>query len=469
MQPNNSRSRGLLIGGLVGCGVLALCGCALLVTGAGASLWYYADRVGLLDGTATPRPTRDPNATAQPAPTPSSQTLTTMDEIDAWVSAQRGLAPTSAGVTRKFLSRDEMYDRTLQDFEEDTTPEEVADDVRSLAVLGLVRPGVDLYTLYLRMQAEGVVGFYDPDTGELVVVSDEGQLNAYERVTYAHEYNHALQDQNYGIRGLGFSEEGWETDSEKAGAVQALLEGDSSLLEEQYQETLTADEQAEYDRVLNDFDLSIYFELPDYLLQDLFFPYQQGLEFVRRYYDEGGWARVDEVWRNPPSSTEHILHPERYEAGDNPLPVPRPALTDTLGSGWRLLDQNVMGEWYTYLILAYGDDPGARLAESRARTAAEGWGGDSYTVFRNDELNATVLALHWQWDTPADADEFVEAFRDYARRRFGSAADDGPGYTCWEGDELHCLYRNGVHTLWLAAPDQATVDQLLTQYPDAQP
>jgi hypothetical protein len=458
------RSRGLAVGLVIGLVTLCLCACALVVAGLGGFVLY---RQSARFNTPTPRPTRDPNATIAPAPTPSAATLAEMNGIQDWVVQQRGLPP-SGGFERKFLNREQMLERTLKDFEEDTTPEEAQDDVRLFAVLGLSRPDIDLYDLYVRMQSEGVVGFYDPDTKELVVISEEGQLNAYEKVVYAHEYNHALQDQNYHLRDMGFSQEGWAADSEKAAAVQALLEGDSSLLEEQYQGTLSAAEQREYDDELNSFDVSVYFELPEFLLQDLFFPYQQGLDFVRRYYDAGGWARVDEVWRDPPASTEHILHPERYEAGDDPLPVPRPALTDTLGAGWRQLDSNVMGEWYTYLILAYGEDRSARLSETRAARAAEGWGGDGYTVFYNDDAGQTLLALHTQWDTSEDADEFVSAFRDYADERFGRATVSETARVCWEDDAVHCLLVTGPHTLWLAAPDQATLEKVLTLYPELQ-
>jgi hypothetical protein len=217
--------------------------------------------------------------------------------------------------------------------------------------------------------------------------------------------------------------------------------------------------------------VAIYFELPAFLLQDFIFPYREGLEFVRRYYDQGGWPAVDALWTNPPVSTEHILHPERYEAGDLPVVVARPALTDTLGSGWRLLDSNLNGEWYTYLLLAYGDDPSARLPDSRARAAAEGWGGDGYVVHYHDADAATVLAAEWVWDTDADADEFALAFGDYANARFGAdnATGSVAGAECWQTAGLTCLFRAAGRTLWLSAPDEATLAAVLAQYPAFQP
>jgi hypothetical protein len=453
-------SRNALVSIGVGLAVLICCG-ALFVVGA-AGIVYYTTSAG--QATPTPGPTRDPNATAAPAPTPNATQLAAMDAIQADVIRMRGLPPKEA-VERKFLSEAEVHQRTLDDFNSDTTPEEWDDDERMLAAIGLLPPGFDLYDLLLRLYSEGVAGFYDPDTGELVIVSEAGGLNAYEKVTFAHEYNHALQDQNYDMRAMGFSDEGWDTDSERAAAVQALLEGDSSLLEEQYQATLSREEQREYDDVLQSFDVAIYSELPAYLLYDFFFPYSQGLDFVRRFYDEGGWARVDEVWLNPPVSTEHILHPEKYEAGELPVLVARPALTETLGAGWREIDSGVMGEWYTYLILAYADDEGARLSASTARRAAEGWGGDGYVVFYNEASAQTFLALQWDWDDQAEAEQFASAFETYAERRFGDAQTSA-GHVCWEGQALSCLYINGVHTLWVIAPDRATVEAVLPHYPD---
>ncbi len=214
-------------------------------------------------------------------------------------------------------------------------------------------------------------------------------------------------------------------------------------------------------------DISIYSELPAYLLEDFIFPYTYGRDFVERFYQAGGWARVDEVWRNPPQSTEHILHPERYEAGDNPLPVPRPALTATLGAGWREMEANTLGEWFTYLILAKGEYAEARLPEAEARAAAEGWGGDGYAVYVHEASGQLALALHTQWDTTADAEAFGAAFEAYAAARFGREVTLS-GARCWEAAEIHCFFRQGAHTLWLAAPDLALIEQLRAEFPDLQ-
>jgi hypothetical protein len=432
---------------------LAVCACAVgIVLIAGGFLAY---QTGAL---APPEPTLSP-----------AEIDARIEEIEAFVIVNRGLEPEGL-VDLTFLTTQEVLDRTRQDFEEDTTPEEMADDALVLDAFGLMDADVDLYELLIRLYSEGVAGFFDPDTHEMVVVSDGG-FNAYERTVFAHEYTHALQDQVFGIRASGFSDEMWEADPERFNAIQAVLEGDASLLEEQFLDTYSATERAQYNREVNSVDVAIYFELPPFLLQDFIFPYREGLEFVRRYYDDGGWPAVDALWANPPVSTEHILHPERYEAGDPPVIVARPALTDTLGSGWRLLDSNVNGEWYTYLLLAYGADASAQLPDSRARLAAEGWGGDGYVVHYHDADKATVMAAEWVWDTTDDANEFALAFEDYANARFGadSATSIVASARCWQTAGLTCLFLTGDRTLWLAAPDEATLTTVLEQYPAFQP
>ena len=137
--------------------------------------------------------------------------------------------------------------------------------------------------------------------------------------------------------------------------------------------------------------------------------------------------------------------------------------------GWRLLDTNTMGEWITYLLLAYGADLESQLDEVTAATAAEGWGGDGYQVYYHDDRAQTVLVAQWTWDSALDADQFEQAMITYLEARFRGAGIEREGGTCWEvNEEVTCLYVRGVENLWLLAPDQTTLDSLLSQYPSFQ-
>jgi hypothetical protein len=127
-------------------------------------------------------------------------------------------------------------------------------------------------------------------------------------------------------------------------------------------------------------------DYPPVLINNLAFPYVSGSRFVGELYRAGGFAAIDAAWANPPQSTEQILHPERYRAGDAPQLVALAPLTDTLGVGWQQIEDNIMGE---FILREYLDQ---QLPATTAARAALGWGGDRSAVYWN-EATGVVLAL----------------------------------------------------------------------------
>lgn len=439
-----------------------LCVCMLALVGFGG-LWFFAfsrQVAGLGPVPVGPFPTAAPpfNATPTPAVTQSADEMEAlMDEIEQQVMDIRGLSA-SKPVERQFMTDDELRDYNLKSFEEDYSREEAQDDTRVLAAFGLLDPSFELYDFYLDLYSENILGMYDNEaepSGKLFIISESNRLGAVERVTFAHEFQHALQDQNYGLKALGLSDEGWEADSEKSAAAQALVEGEAMLLEGLWQEKYytQADWDEYYANAYADPD-SAYFRAPAYLQKDFYFPYDQGFQFVKRLYDRGGWAEVDAAFKNPPLSTEMILHPEKYDEGEVPQIVAAPVLTDTLGTDWRQIDTNVMGEWYTSLILEQ------QIEEGEAAQAAAGWGGDRYTVSFNEAANQTVVMWVVVWDTTSDTEEFVDAFQQYGDARFGGSAEIGEGSLCWLSRST-CLYFTPQATLWIFAPDAETLEKVL--------
>lgn len=99
---------------------------------------------------------------------------------------------------------------------------------------------------------------------------------------------------------------------------------------------------------------------------DLMFPYEYGFTFVEFLFEKNGFDSIDAAFLDPPVSTEQILHPERYP-WDEPKKVTLPELENTLGETWTLIDQNVMGEWSTYLILSQAYDRDHRLNDDLAK------------------------------------------------------------------------------------------------------
>ncbi|MCP4543267.1 MAG: hypothetical protein GY832_39640 [Chloroflexi bacterium] len=382
-----------------------------------------------------------------------------MDTTGEQVAGLRGLLPTEP-VERALMTQDQLHERMRQDFEEEFPPNEARDYALTLAAFDFVDPDLDMYNLLLQLYTEQVAGFYDPETEQIYVIADLGSMGQMERLIYAHEFTHALQDQYFDLEGLGIGDDDAEEkyDAEYLSAVQALVEGDARLMEQQFlQSYYLQDELAELLQESLEVDTTVLDTVPDVLSQSLFFPYEYGQQFVEALYAEGGWSVVDAAYANPPVSTEHILHPDRYLAGDMPQLVSLPPLTDTLGTGWRQADEDVMGEYFTYLYLAQ------QIPQEDAKAATKGWGGDRYMIHHRQSDGSLVMALRTVWDTSADAKEFVDGYVAYAEGRFGHSVDMTNGARlCWAGDTDHlCLVWNSASTTVVRGPDETTVELVL--------
>jgi hypothetical protein len=422
---------------------------ALVVTG-GVFLFGFSSAVAFSTPPPPLRPTLAP-VTAQTAGTLSAE----MDLIEQQVKDLRHWDSVRP-VPRNLYDLDALRDYNIRSFEKDYGPEEARDDVLSLAAFGLLDPSFDLYTLYIDLYSEDILGLYDPDLAELFIITERSAFGSVERSTFAHEYLHALQDQNHGFEALGWNDAAFDEDAQRFGALQAFMEGEAMLLESQWQmRHFTQPDWEDYNAHAYADPGSAFFRAPDWLQQDFYFPYLQGYDFVNALYERGGWAEVDRAYDRIPASTEMILHLDKYDAGELPDPVPAPDLAGALGPGWRVVDSNSQGEWYTFLILE------AFIDAVDARTAAAGWDGDRYAVAYHDGGGQLAAAWHLAWDTTGDAEEFIDAFKAYGDARFGTAGAVGEGRLCWEAAGLEtCLYFTPQATLWILAPDQDSLDKV---------
>lgn len=380
-----------------------------------------------------------------------------MNTIQQQVETLRGLRLLRP-VERALMTQEQLRERILQDFEEESSPEEIRDYTLTLAAFDLVDPDIKMYDLLVRLYTEQIAGFYDPETGQIYVIAGTGPMGQLERLTYAHEFTHALQDQHFDLEALGLRDDADEVyDDEYLSAIQALIEGDATLTERRFMNTYySVGDMAMLLQESLEVDTTVLASAPGILRESLMFPYNYGETFVRALYDAGGQAAVDAAFADPPLSTEHILHPERYRSGDMPQIVSLPPLTDTLGADWRLVYEEVWGEFATRYYLAQ------RIPKDEAETAAEGWGGDRYAVHYRESDRAFVLAWRIVWDTPADAEEFVDAYVAFAEKRFGHAAAVSDGARlCWSGDDHLCLTWGPSDTTIVLGPDATTVAAVL--------
>jgi hypothetical protein len=375
--------------------------------------------------------------------------------VQEQVSQMRGLE-FKRPVTPKLLTSEQLRSRLLDKFEQEWPREEARGLALTLAAFDLLEPETDLYPLYLDLYTEQVAGFYDPETQELYVVSAASGVNVSGRMTLAHELTHALQDQHYDLQELGYGQKA-EHDSEYMAGLDGLVEGDASLLQAEYMRQFSPLDWLRFGWEYSRLDMSKFSQAPRAISAGLTFPYLQGGNFVKSLYASGGWAAVNAAFANPPQSTEQILHPGRYRMSDRPRLVTLPPLTDTLGSGWRLASEDIMGEFYARLHLEQ------HLQPITATLAAEGWGGDRYATYTNETQKTVALAWYTVWDDEAEAQEFADQYELYLATAFGHDADlIQSNRSCWQkpGD-YRCMTWQGSAVVVVRGPDTETVERVL--------
>ena len=392
--------------------------------------------------------------------------LNQMDLIETQVESIRGLG-SADNLKRSTLSPDALRSRVMDDFFADYSAEEVAQDTQVLSLFGLLEPGYDLHQLYVDLYSEQIAGFYDDETQEMVIVQG-GQFLGPERMTYAHEYTHALQDRVYDLEnGLKMNDETCDQNSEYCAAVQALLEGDATLTETiWFLQNSSVQDKKDILEYYQAYQSPVYDSAPDFLKQDFLFAYSKGLEFVQQIYESGGFAALDQVYQNLPQSTEQILHPQKYPE-DQPVRVEIGDLESILGSEWQEIERDSLGEWYTYLILAAPGKGQVALSEQDAAAAADGWGGDQYVILQQNGSSKAVLVAFSQWDTAPDAEEFWQQLSTYGSKRWGSSQTGGLNWAVWSGSqEAVSMSLQGSRVLWIVAPSVELMTQISLAFPE---
>jgi hypothetical protein len=291
-----------------------------------------------------------------------------------------------------------------ESFAEDTPADYAAASDRFLTLLGLLPEDADLTETYLELIGSQVLGLYDEKSDRLYVVSREGEVGPTERVTLAHEIDHAIQDQHFD---LGSVVPDALDQGDRALGARSLVEGDASLVMALWAaanltpaETLQLLEDAQDPE-----QAALMASMPPILRDTLTFQYEQGLAFALGLRTEGGWDAVDAAFDRPPASTEQVIHPEKYAADEPPVEVALPAdLATRLGPGWALDLEDTMGELQLRIWLQTAGDrePGPDEAN-----AAVGWGGDRVGYLAGPD-GAEAVVMRVVWDDAASADDFQE-------------------------------------------------------------
>ncbi|WP_166348221.1 hypothetical protein [Phytoactinopolyspora limicola] len=366
---------------------------------------------------------------------PEADIETQVQAVRDILEDERGLV-TNSDLSIEFVTVDEVQRRAVELTEAELDREQAAVDARLLAALGAVEPGLDLVQAQLDALDAGVGGFYNPDTGELVIGSETMDgLGAY--IT-SHEMVHALADEIFGLPDTAELAETHGSDA--AYAALNAIEGDATLYGQMFisahlpmsellaLEAQTADSQAALDA------------MPYFIRRNLEFPYLEGMTFSCHLYLDGGWDAVDDTYANLPSTSAQILFPDRYRAGETAVDVDTPAAP----AGWAEIRTDTFGAAdLLFLLEAPGGDTDAAL--DNPKDLAEAWAGGRITVWDRAGDTAMALALAEHPDRPGlcgTLDEYyAAAFPDSTRaENDGIVTFDGgaqsAAISCADGEVL---------------------------------
>ena len=299
---------------------------------------------------------------------------------------------------------------------------------RAWATIGAIPRGTNLRKALAEFGATAVGGFYDTVDKRLVFIGTDSP-SPLSRQILAHELTHALDDQHFAIDRLDKLNS--ECRDELALAYLSLLEGSAEVTSGRWAaEYLTPGEMAE--AFGEQGSGGVPASVPPFFTQLLLFPYPNGTEFVSQLLDEGGTKALNEAFRNPPRSTEQILHPDKYPK-DEPRRIDVPNVGAELGRGWKDLYFEDVGEGWLHIMFDL------RIGPEQARDASEGWDGAQYRAWARG--NDTAIVLDTVWDREEDAEQFAEAMNEWIGHRAGSVL---PGKT-----RVRVLFASDEETLTL--------------------
>lgn len=378
------------------------------------------------------------------------------EDLEAQTSVLRDLD--GEPVVRDFPNQLEVGAFVIESMTEELPPTEVVRYQSFYDAFDLMPPDTDLIEVYTNLLSSQIAGYYDPETDTMNVVNYDDapieELDLLSQTTYVHEYTHALQDQFYDL--IALLEDNPQYEHPDGGlALTSLVEGDATVVMTLWIEALVEENPMAAFQLIGDVlgtadSVAMPEGTPEILQDELLFPYEQGAIFVQALLADGGWEAVDAAYDNPPASTEQILHPEKYLAGEAPDIIALPDVSESLGAGWTSLWNHTLGEWYLRQHLSRGLN-----ASSSDADIVEGWQGDTFRIYMPEDGSDMAWALRLAWDSAGDEQEFTIGYIALMDTEFGTADDS----MCWTvSDGFRCISSvNGQTVIAQASTPELTL------------
>jgi hypothetical protein len=288
-----------------------------------------------------------------------------------------------------FMPPRRLARRAARLFLEDYPASVARAEEKMLIALGAIPANTDLRATMKDLLESQVAGFYVPSDKTLFVPGNpKKELTAIEKTVIAHELEHALADQRLD---LPLSERPDPSKMDEDIAALSLVEGDATLTMQRY--SLTAIPMFEQLTILSDPAYTASQQalegIPPYLVDQLQFPYIDGLNFTCDLVKRGGWKAVNKAYEDPPTTSAQVLFPARYRRGEAGAAMRPPRAP---GEGWReSFDSSLGAANLLWLFKAPGGDEDSALSEPVDRVSA--WGGGRISLWSRGNDVAVAVSL----------------------------------------------------------------------------
>lgn len=318
-------------------------------------------------------------------------------------------------------NQEQIKEYLLATLAEELPPQRLAQEELLFKVLGILPPDYDYEKGIIDLYLSQLGGYYDPKLKRFVMAS---WLPAeMQTVVAVHELTHALQDQHFNLRDFLDNK---KFTSDQLLARLALVEGDATAVMHDYTRQQAGQPALRSISAVNDLLLANVvgasilagsYNIPLGLQLLLVFPYTSGLRFTHQKLVKGGYSQLDQVFKNPPRSTEEILHPEKYEKArpDFLVFTDQDVLTTFSKAEVEIFYGDTLGEFLISVVLS-----SCLEDRSEAALAARGWGGDRIVLAKQDRADQSANLALWKinWDSEDDAKRFTEALLSGWQRRY---------------------------------------------------
>ena len=330
-------------------------------------------------------------------------------------------------------NREEVKQYLLTTIKTKIPSEKLAMEGLVYRALGFIPPEFNYEEGLVKLYLDQLGGYYDPERDHFVMAA---WMPAILQVPVAvHELTHALQDQHFNLDPFMDPK---RYDGDQLMSRSALVEGDATAVMVDYTRRLMGQPGLSKEKdvsaimlqnLLGTGMITATQDVPQSLVNMLIFPYTSGLRFVHSHMRKGGYQAVDRVYKNPPRSSEEILHPEKYPASANEF-VSVADAPDIFGEGKQrpIVYRDTVGEFgISALLSSFVANKG------ECAKAASGWGGDRVVVYKQDADPNPAVVWRVHWDTEKDAKEFFEIYLQVISARSVRFSGEAQGHSVGVG------------------------------------